>query len=179
MPRWCGGQELRILVGLTSLTTRNPPMLPKLNRRRALFVLTKIDEILGWEKQKEVERDTRFVELGRYLCEVRAGQYWRVENVKSFDEFLERRFPESRRKAYYLMSIHENLPPQARRELKQVGWTKGVELAKLARRDGQDFDCASWLHKAREMPKEEFKNEVEKELTGIDREPAEIIYFKF
>src|SRR3989442_1700301 len=25
---------------------------------------------------KEAEKDTRFVELGRYLCEVRAGQYW-------------------------------------------------------------------------------------------------------
>jgi hypothetical protein len=49
------------------------------------------------------------VELGRYLCEVRAGQYWRLENVKSFDEYLER-FPESRRKAYYLMTIHEHLP---------------------------------------------------------------------
>jgi len=166
------------LVGLTSLRTRNPPMLPKLKRRRAMFVLTKIDEILAWEKQKEAERDTRFVELGRYLCEVRAGQYWRVENLKSFDEFLERRFPESRRKAYYLMSIHEHLPPQARKDLKQVGWTKGVELAKLARRDGQDFDCATWLHKAREMPKEQFKHEVEKELTGIDSEPAELIYFK-
>jgi len=166
------------LVGLTSLLTRTPPMLPKLNRRRALFVLTKIDEILAWEKQKEAERDTRFVELGRYLCEVRAGQYWRVEKLASFDDFLERRFPESRRKAYYLMSIHEHLPPQARRELKEVGWTKGLELAKLARRDGQRFDCATWLHKAREMPKEEFKQEVEKELTGKETEPAEIIYFK-
>jgi hypothetical protein len=153
-------------------------MLPKLNRRRAMFVLTKIDEILAWEKQKEAERDTRFVELGRYLCEVRAGQYWRVENVKSFDEFLERRFPESRRKAYYLMSIHEHLLPQARRELKEVGWTKGLELAKIARRDRQDFDCATWLHKAREMPKEQFKQEVEKELTGRETEPWEIIYFK-
>ena len=153
-------------------------MLPKLNRRRAMFVLTKIDEILAWEKQKEAERDTRFVELGRYLCEVRAGQYWRVENVKSFDEFLERRFPESRRKAYYLMSIHEHLPPQARKELKEVGWTKGVELAKIARRDRQDFDCAIWLHKAREMPTEQFKQEVEKELTGRETEPWEIVYFK-
>jgi hypothetical protein len=153
-------------------------MLPKLNRRRALFVLTKIDEILSWEKQKEAERDTRFVELGRYLCEVRAGQYWRVEKLKSFDEFLERRFPESRRKAYYLMSIHEHLPLEARRELKQVGWTKGLELAKLARRDRQHFDCATWLHKAREMPKEEFRQEVVRELTGQDTEPAEIIYFK-
>ena len=124
-------------------------MLPKLNRKRALFVMAKIDEILAWEQRNEAERDTRFVELGSYLCEVRAGQYWRLENLKSFDEFLERRFPESRRKAYYLMSIHEHLPPQARRELKEVGWTKGLELAKVARRDGQHFDCATWLHKAR------------------------------
>jgi hypothetical protein len=165
-------------LGLTNLRTRNPPMLPKLNRRRARFVLTKIDEILAWEKQKEIERDTRFVELGRYLCEVRAGQYWRVENVKSFDEFLERRFPESRRKAYYLMSVHEHLPPQARKELEEVGWTKGLELAKIARRDRQHFDCATWLHKAREMPKEEFKQEVERELTGQETEPWEMVYFK-
>ncbi len=112
-------------------------MPPKLNRQRALFVLTKIDEILAWEQRKDTERDTKFVELGRYLCEVRAGQYWRLGNLKSFDEFLERRFPESRRKAYYLMSIHEHLPPQVKRELKAIGWTKGRELAKLARRDGQ------------------------------------------
>jgi hypothetical protein len=77
------------------------------------------------------------------------------------------------------MSIHEHLPAPVKRELKQVGWTKGLELAKLARRkDGQEFDCATWLHKAREMPKEEFRREVEKELTGKDTEPSEIIYFK-
>ena len=153
-------------------------MLPKLNRRRAMFVLTRIDEILMWEQRKEAERETRFVELGRYLCEVRAGQYWRVENMNSFDDFLEKRFPESRRKAYYLMSIHEHLPPQVRKELKEVGWTKGLELAKLARRDGQEFDCATWLHKARAMPKDEFRREVEKELTGKETEPWEIVYFK-
>jgi hypothetical protein len=167
------------LVCLTSLRTNDPPMPPRLNQKRALFVLTKIDEILAWERRKEAERETRFVELGRYLCEVRAGQYWRMENLKSFDEFLERRFPESRRKAYYLMSIHEHLPPEIKRELKQVGWSKGLELAKLARsRDSQSFDCATWLHKAREMPKEEFRQEVERELTGTASEPHEIIYFK-
>ena len=153
-------------------------MPPKLNRRRALFVLTKIDEILAWEEKKEAERDTKFVELGRYLCEVRAGQYWRAETMKSFDDFLERRFPGSRRKAYYLMSIHEHLPPQARKQLREVGWTKGLELAKVARRDGQRFDCATWLHRALEMPKNQFKQEVEKELTGRETEPWEIIYFK-
>jgi hypothetical protein len=29
------------------------------------------------------------------------------------------------------------------------------------------------------MPREQFKHEVEKELTGVDSEPTEIIYFKF
>src|SRR6201981_478749 len=173
------GVRERTLVCLTNLRTSSPPMLPKLKPKRAQFVLTKIDEILAWEQRNETERDTRFVELGRYLCEVRAGQYWRVENLKSFDEFLERRFPESRRKAYYLMSIHEHLPPEVKRELKAVGWTKGLELAKLARsRDGQEFDCATWLHKARVLPKEQFRHEVEKELTGKETEPWEIIYFK-
>jgi hypothetical protein len=106
------------------------------------------------------------------------GQYWRLENLKSLDEFLARRFPQSRRKAYYLMSIHEHLPPQARRELKEVGWTKGLELATIARRDGQHFDCATSLHKARKLPKEDFRREVEKELTGKETEPSELIYFK-
>ena len=153
-------------------------MPPKFNRRRALFVLGKIDEILAWEQQRETERDTKFVELGRYLCEVRAGQYWRLEQLKCFDEFLERRFPGSRRKAYYLMSIHEHLPPKARKELKKVGWTKGLELAKLARRDRQQFDCATWLHKARQLSKEDFQQAVERELTGKISERWEIVYFK-
>src|SRR5437867_12680971 len=103
-------------------------MLPKLNGERAQFVLTKIDEILVWERRKELERDTYFVELGRYLCEVRAGQYWRVENLKSVEEFLERRFPESRRKAYYLMAIPEHLPPKVKRELQRGGRMTGPEL---------------------------------------------------
>src|SRR5208337_4096930 len=153
-------------------------MPPKLNRRRAELVLSRIDAILAWEARHENERDTRFVELGKYLCEVRAGQYWRLERLKSFDEFLERRFPGSRRKAYYLMSIHENLPPEARKELKKVGWAKGLELAKLARRDRQNFNCAMWLHKARELPQKDFQQSVERELTGKITEPWEIVYFK-
>jgi hypothetical protein len=153
-------------------------MPPELNRRRALLVLSRIDAILAWEAQHENERDSKFVELGKYLCEVRSGQYWRLESLKSFDDFLENRFPESRRKAYYLMSIHEHLPPQVRKELKEVGWAKGLELAKLARNQGQQFESATWLHKARHMPKEEFKREVEKELTGKDSEPSDLIYFK-
>src|SRR6266567_5266681 len=152
-------------------------MAPKLNRRRAVFVLSTIDEILSWEKVTNHERDSRFVELGRYLCEVRAGQYWRLEKLASFDDYRARRFPESRRKAYYLMSIHEQLPRQVRNELKQVGWSKAAELAKVARREREQFKSADWLHKARSMPHQQFKEEVEKYLTGAS-EPSELIYFK-
>lgn len=152
-------------------------MPPQLNEKRGTFVLSKIDHILEWERNTERERDTRFVELGRYLCEVRAGQYWRLQNLKSFDEYLARKFPDSRRKAYYLMSIHEQLPKQVRKELKQVGWWKATGLAKLAKRDGEQFKSADWLHKAKTMSKREFEDEVEKYLTG-ESEPSELIYFK-
>jgi hypothetical protein len=151
---------------------------PTLNSKRASLVLSKIDEILAWEKSSDQARDTQFVELGRYLCEVRAGQYWRLDNLRSFDEYLERKFPESRRKAYYLMAIHEHLPKIPKPDLKLVGWSKATELVKVARRDREQFDCATWLHKATELPKQEFKREVEKHLTGQETEPWEIIYFK-
>jgi hypothetical protein len=167
------------LIGLTILTTNGRPLVaPKLNRRRALLVLSKIDEILAWEANRGQERDVRFVDLGRYLCEVRAGQYWRLDNLKSFDEFLERKFPESRRKAYYLMAIHEHLHRVPKAELRSIGWTKARELTKVVRREQQGFDCAPWVHKAKALPKEEFKREVEKHLTGRETEPWEILYFK-
>ena len=167
------------MIGLTSLwTSGRPAVEPELDRRRAVFVLGRIDEILTWEKTKEQERDVRFVELGEHLCEVRSKQFWRLEKLNSFDAFLEKRFPESRRKAYYLMAIHENLTRIPKPQLQEVGWSKAVELLKVARRDGENFDCATWLHKARELPKQGFKREVERHLTGNETEPWEIIYFK-
>jgi hypothetical protein len=167
------------LIGLTSLWINGrPAVAPELNRRRAVFVLGKIDEILSWEKTKEQEKDALFVELGECLCEVRSKQYWRLEKLKSFDQFLEKRFPDSRRKAYYLMAIHEHLPRISKPELRLMGWTKARELVKVARREGQGFDCAPWVHKAGAMPREEFQREVERHLTGQESEPHEILYFK-
>ena len=75
------------------------------------------------------------------------------------------------------MSIHEQLPRQVRNQLKQVGWSKAAELAKVARREREHFESATWLHRARSMPKQQFKEEVEKYLTGAS-EPSELIYFK-
>ena len=62
--------------------------------------------------------------------------------------------------------------------MKEFGWTKGLGLAEIARRDRQRFDCATWLHKAHEMPKEEFKREVERGLTRQETEVWEMIYLK-
>ena len=120
----------------------------------------------------------RFVERGEYLCEVRAKQYWRLEKLHSFDEFLEKRFVDSRRKAYYLMAIHENLTRIPKHELQKVGWSKATELAKVARKDRESFDCATWLHKAKELPKERFKSAVERPLSGKETEPWEMLCFR-
>ena len=150
---------------------------PKLNRRRALFVSDKIDEILAWEKAKEREKDVRFVDLGALSLRLRAGQYWRMENLKSFDEFLEKRFPESRRKAYYLMAIHESLT-QSETTVTRSGLEQGGGDGQGGAKGRESFDCATWLHQAKELPKEEFKREVERHLTGKDTEPWELIYFK-
>ena len=166
------------MIGLTSLRINGLPMTLNLDRRRALLVMDKIDEILSWEKTKEQERDVRFVELGQYLCEVRTGQYWRLEKLKSFDEFLEKRFPESRRKAYYLMAIHENLTKIPKQQLREIGWRKAAEMVKVARREGESFDCAPWVHKAKDLNREEFEREVERHLTGRESEPWELMYFK-
>ena len=167
------------MIGLTSLwTDGRTAVAPELNRRRAVFVLGKIDEILSWEKTKEQEKDERFVELGEYLCEVRSKQYWRLEKLKSFDEFLAKRFPDSRRKAYYLMTIHEHLTRVPKPQLREIGWTKARELVKVARRDGPEFACAPWVHKAKALPREQFQREVERHLTGKETEAWEIIYFK-
>jgi hypothetical protein len=151
---------------------------PEINHRRAVFVLARIDEILSWEKTKEQEKDVRFVELGEYLCEVRAKQSWRLEKLNSFDEFLEKRFVDSRRKAYCLMTIHEHLTRVPKPQLREMGWTKARELVKVARKDGAEFVCVPWVHKAKELPKEQLKREVERHLTGKETEAWEILCFK-
>ena len=148
-----------------------------MDKVRAQEILAKIDEILRWEQRVDQQKDQKFAELGKYLCEVRDHGFWRL-GYPSFEALLEKKFPDSRRKAYYLMSIHEHLPKPIRRELKQVGWAKAVELVKVARRDRERFESATWLHKARSLPKQEFKAEVERELTGRDTEPSELMYFK-
>ena len=148
-----------------------------MDKARAQEVLKKIDEILRWEARVDEQKDQRFAELGKYLCEVRDKGYWRL-GYRSFEHFLEAKFPDSRRKAYYLMSIHDHLKQIPTQEIESLGWSKALELAKVARSEGRHFDSATWLHRAKESSKQELKEEVYKYFTGQDYEPYEMVYFK-
>ena len=148
-----------------------------MDKARAQSVLARIDEILRWEQRLDQQKDQKFAELGKHLCEVRDQRYW-ILGYKSFEDFLEAKFPDSRRKAYYLMSIHDNLRQIPTEEIEVLGWSKALELAKVARNQGRGFSSATWLHRAKACTKQELKEEVHKYLTGEDYEPYEMVYFK-
>ena len=48
----------------------------------------------------------------------------------------------------------------------------------MARKDGDAFASCTWVHKAKELPREQFRREVERHLTGKETEAWEIIYFE-
>ena len=148
-----------------------------MDKLKAHQVLDRIDEILRWEQRLEEQKDQKFAELGKHLCEVRNQRYWRL-GYGSFEQFLEAKFPDSRRKAYYLMSIHDNLRQIPTEEIESLGWSKALELAKVARSEGRKFKSATWLHKAKECSKEELRQEVQRYFTGETLEPYEMVYFK-
>jgi hypothetical protein len=148
-----------------------------MDKARAQQVLARIDEILRWEQRTDQQKEQKFAELGKHLCEVRKHGYWRLGH-KSFEAYLEEKFPDSRRKAYYLMSIHDHLRQIPTPEIEALGWSKALELAKVARSEGRHFDSATWLHRAKECTKQELKEEVYKYFTGEDYEPYEMVYFK-
>jgi hypothetical protein len=118
------------------------------------------------------------VDLGRYLCEVWAGQYWRLEKVSSFDDFLEKRFSDSRRKAYYLMAIHENLTRVPKEQLREIGWTKATELAKVARREGGAVRKCNLGAQGPGATQGRVQAGGRAAPTGKETEAWEIIYFK-
>jgi hypothetical protein len=148
-----------------------------MDKAKAQQVLARIDEILRWEQRMEQHKDQKFAELGKHLCEVRDEKYWRL-GYESFEGYLEKKFPDGRRKAYYLMSIHDHLKQIPTPEIEDLGWAKALELAKVARHEGRGFNSAAWLDKAKQSGKAELKREVYKHLTGEDYEPYEMVYFK-
>ena len=148
-----------------------------MDKVKAQQVLTRIDEILRWEQRSEQQKDQKFAELGKHLCEVRKQGYWRLGH-KSFEDYLEKKFPDSKRKAYFLMSIHDHLRQIPSPKIEELGWAKALELAKVARSQGRHFDSETWFHKAQESTKRELQEEVHKYFTGAEYEPYEMVYFK-
>ncbi len=62
--------------------------------------------------------------------------------------------------------------------MKKNEFESGDCLSGVENKTGSASICAPWVHKARTMTREQFRREVEKELTGRESEPHEIIYFK-
>jgi len=65
-----------------------------MDKGRAQQVLARIDEILRWEQRTDQQKDQKFAELGKHLCEVRKHGYWRLGH-KSFEAYLEEKFLDS------------------------------------------------------------------------------------
>jgi len=57
-------------------------------------------------------------------------------------------------------------------------WSKTDGIGQTGEKRWGRIRLCNWLHKAKELPKEGFKGEVERHLTGKETEPCEILYFK-
>jgi len=77
------------------------------------------------------------------------------------------------------MSIHEHLPPQARWELKQVGWTKGGRAGETGAEGRPGLRLCNLVAQSPRDATGSVQTRSRKELTGIDSEPAETVYSKF
>lgn len=95
----------------------------------------------------------------------------RLEQLRSFYEFLERRFLEFRRNAYCLMANQGNLTKIPKQRLRETGWRKAAEMVRVPRREGEGFDHALLVHKAKVLNRKEFEREVGRHLTGKESGP--------
>jgi hypothetical protein len=90
--------------------------------------------------------DTRFVGLEDVIFEVRADQYSRLEKLKSSMSFWRGGYRSSGGRFTTSCRSMSNCRHRLDGNRRKLGWTKGMELAKVAERDGQEFDCATWLY---------------------------------
>jgi hypothetical protein len=100
-------------------------------------------------------------------------RYWRLEKLRSFDKFLTRRFPESRRKGSPTHVNPRVLALPARKELKEMGSTKGLELAKSAGGREGVLLCNPAVETS-SLRKDQFKREAER-YSGKELELFELI----
>ena len=50
--------------------------------------------------------------------------------------------------------LQENLTRVPKQQLREIGWSKATDLAKVALREGERFGSATWLHRVQVLPKE-------------------------
>ena len=130
----------RTLGWLDELNFEAPRPWLRSSSRRTRIVVAKIDEILGLgATERKTELDTSSSNCVA-ICAGFGGTVLEAgesEVVRRVSGGTVSRFP----KEGVLPDVDtRHLPPQARKDLKEVGWTKGMELVKLARRDRQHLD---------------------------------------
>jgi hypothetical protein len=76
------------------------------------------------------------------------------------------------------MSIHEHLPPQARKQLKQLGWAKGLEPGQASQKGPTALRFCNLVGQNPPAAERGIRTGGRKGLTGRETEPWETIYFK-
>jgi len=74
------------------------------------------------------------------------------------------------------MSIHEHLPPQREKQLKEVGWTKGLEFGPNRQGGTGSTSIVQPGCTKRLKCRRRIKQEVEKELTGKENRTGRYLF---
>ncbi len=75
------------------------------------------------------------------------------------------------------MLTHDHMPRIPAPEIEDLGWSKALELAKVARTEGGQFDCATWLHMAKQSMKQVWKEAAHQYFIGEVFAHYEMVYF--
>ncbi len=94
---------------------------------------------------------------GNACARCAAGQYWRLENLKSFDEFLERRICSQGGRLTTRCRSTSNCCRRSERAQRMWAHPRGSELAKSPVSQGERLKVQPGGTRPRQLPKEEFK----------------------
>lgn len=133
------------------------------------------------------EMDTRYTELAEVLHEIfgrfdvsadKKAEVKKATGYDDFEEWAEKKFGWARRKAYYLVSVWENLFVKAglsRPQISKVAWSKAKELVPLAKAGKIDKDNAQeWIEKAEKSTVDQLKAAVKTKLKKRGEPDAEV-----
>lgn len=127
--------ELELSPGVTLETPS------ALDKPKALSALAEIEVLIDSIVEDEQRLNSRWVELGIQVHDVRTKKYWLNAGYKNFGEYVEyvgKRVKKGRSQIYQYTTVAEKLLPQISAEtLTEMGITDANELKKLATSSGK------------------------------------------